>query len=263
MTEGANNTLEYWSVDNFGNAEPHRILTGIKLDKTPPYGSIIISNNGTYATLRLVTLILFGNDSLSGISQMRFSNDKVEWSLWEAYMTTKIWSLSSPDGPKTVYAQFTDNAGLISQTYNDTIFLDTIPPTLTVELPVQDSQVKSSQVTVEWFGIDSRAGIDHYEVNLDNGSWINVGTVQSYTFTGLGDGTHTVYIRGFDKVGHEGDVSVSFLVNTTPIGGPGYFDEAVVIAIVAAVVVVSVFLFWFLKRRVKKPGPDLSKKTRG
>jgi len=36
-TEGANNILEYWSVDNVGNEElPHKILTGIKLDKTAP-----------------------------------------------------------------------------------------------------------------------------------------------------------------------------------------------------------------------------------
>jgi len=36
-TESANNVLEYWSVDNAGNEEfPHNILTGIKLDKTPP-----------------------------------------------------------------------------------------------------------------------------------------------------------------------------------------------------------------------------------
>jgi len=36
-TESANNTLEYWSVDNAGNEEiPHKILTGIKLDKTKP-----------------------------------------------------------------------------------------------------------------------------------------------------------------------------------------------------------------------------------
>jgi hypothetical protein len=36
-TEGASNTLEYWSVDNAGNEEfPHKILTGIKLDKTAP-----------------------------------------------------------------------------------------------------------------------------------------------------------------------------------------------------------------------------------
>lgn len=35
--EDANNTLEYWSVDNAGNEElPHKILTGIKLDKTAP-----------------------------------------------------------------------------------------------------------------------------------------------------------------------------------------------------------------------------------
>jgi hypothetical protein len=32
---GANNTLEYWSVDKTGTEEtPHRILTGIKLTKT-------------------------------------------------------------------------------------------------------------------------------------------------------------------------------------------------------------------------------------
>jgi PKD repeat protein len=36
-TEGANNALEYWSIDNAGNEElPHKILTGIKLDKTVP-----------------------------------------------------------------------------------------------------------------------------------------------------------------------------------------------------------------------------------
>jgi hypothetical protein len=35
--ENANNTLEYWSVDNARIEElPHKILTGIKLDKSPP-----------------------------------------------------------------------------------------------------------------------------------------------------------------------------------------------------------------------------------
>jgi len=36
-TEGTNNKLEYWSIDNAGNEElPHKILTGVKLDKTVP-----------------------------------------------------------------------------------------------------------------------------------------------------------------------------------------------------------------------------------
>ncbi|MEM4169668.1 MAG: PKD domain-containing protein, partial [Thermoproteota archaeon] len=34
--EGFNNTLEYWSVDNAGNEEIHKFITGIKLDKTRP-----------------------------------------------------------------------------------------------------------------------------------------------------------------------------------------------------------------------------------
>ncbi|MEM2951141.1 MAG: PKD domain-containing protein [Nitrososphaeria archaeon] len=35
-SEGANNTLEYWSVDNAGNEEYHKFLTRICLDKTAP-----------------------------------------------------------------------------------------------------------------------------------------------------------------------------------------------------------------------------------
>ena len=35
-TDGANNALEYWSVDNTGNEETHHTLLGIKLDKSAP-----------------------------------------------------------------------------------------------------------------------------------------------------------------------------------------------------------------------------------
>src|SRR5665647_214151 len=42
--EGADNTLEYWSVDNAGNQETFKTLTDIKLDKTMPTGSITIND---------------------------------------------------------------------------------------------------------------------------------------------------------------------------------------------------------------------------
>ena len=48
-TENGNNTLEYWSTwDIYGTGTmelPHVTLTGIKLDKTPPTGSITTSSN--------------------------------------------------------------------------------------------------------------------------------------------------------------------------------------------------------------------------
>jgi len=53
--ESANNTLEYWSIDNVANEElPHNFLIGIKLDKTPP-----IADAGEHVTVAEDTLVTF------------------------------------------------------------------------------------------------------------------------------------------------------------------------------------------------------------
>jgi len=53
--EGANNQLEYWSVDSANNIEiPHKILAGIKLDKTKP-----IANAGRNVTIELGSIMKF------------------------------------------------------------------------------------------------------------------------------------------------------------------------------------------------------------
>jgi hypothetical protein len=36
-TEGADNKLEYWSIDDVQNEETHKTITGIKLDRTQPH----------------------------------------------------------------------------------------------------------------------------------------------------------------------------------------------------------------------------------
>lgn len=122
----ANNTLKYWSIDNAGNEENHKFLTGIKLDKTAPTGSIRIDNDAAYTNSTSVTLTITATDTISGVFQVRFSNDGV-WDTepWETFLTTKEWTLTADDGTKSVYHQIKDNAGLISETYSDTIILDT------------------------------------------------------------------------------------------------------------------------------------------
>jgi hypothetical protein len=128
-TEGSDNTLEYWSTWNIygtGIMElTHVTLTGIKLDKTAPTGSITVNSN--YVDTTTVTLTLSAADSNSGIAQMRFSNDNNEWSSWEPYDTSKTWTLTAGDGTKIVTVQYMDNAGL-SSTYNCTTILDTTEP---------------------------------------------------------------------------------------------------------------------------------------
>jgi hypothetical protein len=134
-TENSSNTLEYWSTWNVYGASlnelPHTTITGIKLDKTPPIGSIISCMTTDTSTFALA---LSATDSTSGVAQMRFSNDNANWSTWEPYSASKTWVVQGGDGQKTVSVQFMDNAGLTStNSYSLTLQTpqSTVAPTAT------------------------------------------------------------------------------------------------------------------------------------
>lgn len=71
---------------------------------------------------------------LNGVDSMRFSNDNITWSLWEAYGSTKTgWDLSTYGGGaslgiKTVFVQFMDYSENASVSYSDNIeYIDNNP----------------------------------------------------------------------------------------------------------------------------------------
>jgi len=148
--EGANNTLEYWSTWNTSSSAtielPHVILSEIKLDKTPPTGTI--STDPTTATAD-ITLTLFATDTVSGVAQMRFSNDNASWSDWETYATSKSWTLQGGDGVKTVYVQYSDNAGLDSTPYSCMVTLQTPQPMPTPQSTVAPTATPTVAPTTE------------------------------------------------------------------------------------------------------------------
>ncbi len=89
------------------------------IEQTTPTGTISIGGanvTGNYAKSTSVTLDTSSaaDTGGSGLAEMQFSNNGITWSGWEAYSPTKAWTLSSGDGPKTVYAQCRDWAGNIS-----------------------------------------------------------------------------------------------------------------------------------------------------
>lgn len=182
-TESANNTLEYWSVDNVGHEESPHVLSGIKLDKTIPVGSITINNEAIYANSTSVTLHLNATDALSGTYGVRLSNDGI-WDTepWESVLSTRSWTLTSGDGNKTVYFQATDNAGLVSETYSAEITLDTIPPNITqvYQTPIAnvmpENEVRIDAVILDANGI--KLAVLNYTTG--NGIW----TLVDMTFTG-------------------------------------------------------------------------------
>jgi hypothetical protein len=69
-------------------------------------GSILINSGNQYTNNPIVNLTLSGQHGVSA-DQMEFSNDNIAWSGYEAYATTKTWTLnSSTFGLKTVYVKF-------------------------------------------------------------------------------------------------------------------------------------------------------------
>jgi len=247
-TESANNTLEYWSVDNAGNEEVHHFLAGVKLDKTAPAGTIKINAGASYTNKTAVALTLSAMDATSGTAVMHFSNDNITYTNWQTYAPSKPWILQGVDGSKTVYMQLRDYAGLVSPAFFSTIILDSTPPTISITSPLDGSEVKSSTVTVTWTGADATSGIDHYEIRLNGGSWTNVGTNTTYAASGLGDGAHTLEVEAIDKAGMIRLSSVSFTANTSLLFGPGYIEEIIILA-TTILAVLGIALYFF---KIKK-----------
>ncbi len=107
-----------------GSSTNRQILT----DTIAPSGTNVINHGASITTNALVTLTLSATDNSGVVADMRFSNDGLSWSAWEAYATTRAWNLAPGNGLKTVSAQFRDSASNTSATANASIQLDTTTP---------------------------------------------------------------------------------------------------------------------------------------
>jgi hypothetical protein len=119
--ESANNTLEYWSVDKAGNEEtPHKVLTGIKLDKTSPTVLIASPSPGYEIGSSAVTVTWTGSDEISGIDHYEIRLDGGSWTSVGTSMTDTLAGLG--DGSHTIDIRAVDKAGNTEQgTVNFTV----------------------------------------------------------------------------------------------------------------------------------------------
>jgi hypothetical protein len=216
-TEGANNKLEFWSAYSTDNAEPHKILAEIKLDKTPPLGSITISGGAQYTNSAVVTLTLFNVTCISGVKHVRYSNNDVwDQTPWEPFLPNKTWTLTQGDGVKTVYYQIESNAGL-NNIFSRTIILDSTPSVILLGNPSDGTNVTTSDLIFNASATDSQSGVTRVDLYLDGqmkGTMNLVGdSTYSLSVTRLTDGNHTWYIKATNGAGHTAtSVTRSFTV---------------------------------------------------
>jgi hypothetical protein len=116
-TEGASNTLEYWSVDNAGNEElPHKMLTDIKLDKTPPVVNIISPAKGESFGASPITVEGTVTDAISGVDSLQVDVDGYIYNATvQADNSFTVTNVEIIDGPNSITAIGTDLANNTSQ----------------------------------------------------------------------------------------------------------------------------------------------------
>ncbi len=168
----------------------------------PPTGSITINNGDAYVNSTSVTLTLIYSDPGSGVNQVRYSNDGVSWSSWEAASPTKAWTLSSGEGLKTVRYQVRDNSGTISATYSDTITVDASTPRGSIRINNDAAYTNSTTVTLNLSAEDDFSSIArmHLANNWDAWtSWEPYATSKTWNVT-PGDGEKNVYVQYQDQV---------------------------------------------------------------
>lgn len=83
----------------------------VSVSNTDDDGSFFINNNDLFVYSTSVIL----NMNIFDVSDMRFSNNEIDWTNWTFYSSTANWMIPSGHSGKTVYAQFRDLGGHIFQ----------------------------------------------------------------------------------------------------------------------------------------------------
>ncbi len=92
---------------------------------------------------------------------------------------------------------------------------DVVKPTVEITNPVQGELLNNTLIVAAWTGSDPEpsSGIAKYEVSLDAGAWLDVGTNISYPLPNLDQGTHSFAVRATDREGNSNQSSVQFYVD--------------------------------------------------
>jgi len=202
--------------------------------------------------------ILVSGTTEGWADKVEISIDNVHWI--EGDMSNANWNIqiTLPEGTSTIIAKETIIWGgqWFSTTYGGrTIVYDKTPPAVGSLLPSEQSKFRKDNIWLSWQGADSLSGIDHYEVKIDDGLWVNVDTSTSYHFSDLQDGWHTYYVRAYDRAGNYADAGASVKTTADALSIDGPYYGIPLIAIIIAVILVAVFVVLKFVRKPKLAPP--------
>ncbi|MBU0574035.1 MAG: Ig-like domain-containing protein [Candidatus Margulisbacteria bacterium] len=222
LTAGNGLKTVYFKVRDRASNESLSVNNSITLDTNKPaVSSITLRDRNTDSILYTnQTIISIEANSVTGTpTQMKISQDSgFSGAVWQTYSQTVTFEVSSGDGTKTVYYKLQSALSSESDAVNNSITLDTTPPSqVALSTPANGSSVTSQTPTLAWTAAtDVTSGIGSYEVTFDGTAITTLGAVTTYTFAQTQTvGSHTWEVRARDKASNWGILSGSWSFTIT------------------------------------------------
>ncbi|MEW5768176.1 MAG: Ig-like domain-containing protein [bacterium] len=183
-TEHDNNILEYWSVDQVGNQASSQILTGIKLDKSPPPPPLALTADGEnpspWKNSSRFIIDWIDPTDLSGIGYAHYQLGSPPESKDEGESTTlhPFKTLSTQPGGQKLYLWLEDALGQLDyrETASVELRYDPTPPEigafLTDPMDLTEDSAGAFRIKVE-VGDEGGSGLDRVELayKMGEGAW--------------------------------------------------------------------------------------------
>lgn len=175
----------------------------IYLDKTPPQEPSLVINRGDTITNE-PNKVVYVEARAEGAADMRISSSpsfrSTPWRFYDPKMSK--YPLSGEDGLKTLYAQFRDSAGNVSEMVTDQILLDRRPPMIgKVEIQDGNKGTRFQKVTITLEADDAVEMKVSNNPYLEDAKWEPYVEKKDWTLLGE-DGIKTVYVQFRDKIGN-------------------------------------------------------------
>ena len=247
--------LDFYSVDNAGNSEMQKSIA-VNVDTLAPATSSSLTGteglNGWYVG-ESVTISLAVSDSSSGTSSIQCRIDNGAWQTYSDPMVIH------KEGTSTIDYYASDVAGNVETQHSVSFDLDSSAPEVAIAYPVSNAKISKDSFVIEWNGTDHVSEIDHYEVQLDGGAWVNVGTATSYQINNLDDRWYSFSVKAVDHSGNNATSTVGFGIYTSIWSQNGPYNGIPLYALIASIIVAALLSYVLIQKRAKRTEPPPEK----
>ena len=172
-------------------------------DTSPPTGTVLYPKAGSWTSNGYIYLgARFVDPDGISVSSLSLTVDglpvTVTWNNPTMYGTV----VALTDGSHAVEARASDLVGNGPTIVSWSFSVDTVPPVVTISRPLGNPELVNGSTTLAWTGSDDASGIKGYNVRLDNGWAIDVGTGTSFSFPDLAPGVHYFQVLAADGAGN-------------------------------------------------------------